>query len=181
MSRISSTLYEVGGNFARPTKFTAMVHFPPGLMPSLEPNQIDILCKAINAPSLQNIYQEIKVKGHTVRVPIRSEYTKEIALTFYIDEWFQVKKIFEEWLKSLDSRFFNEDECADDIPPEDKYGSITLIGQDYLETGVSPHPIQIDYSQVFPINISDMNFSSEDKDNVMELSVTFAYQNYEII
>jgi hypothetical protein len=173
-------MYEVAGNFARPTKFTAIINFPPNLFPILSSSELDILCKTVNIPSIQNVFQEIKVKGHLVKVPVRTEYNKEINLTFYVDEWFKVKKDFEEWIKALDNRFDSYDDCPDDLESEDKYGTITVIGQDYLESGEEPHPIEITYTHVFPTNISDMNFSSEDKDNVMELSVTFAYLEYTI-
>ena len=79
---------------------------------------------------------------------------------------------FQEWIDFLDNRFY-----AGQVPsPEnnlDKYGSIRVLARDYRESGEIVE--EFNFENVFPLSVSDLEYSAADKDTIMEFTVTFAY------
>ena len=60
--RISTALYQAGGNFARGTKFSIIINTPPRLN-SIYSKYYDVLCKTTGIPTVTHTPIEMKVKG----------------------------------------------------------------------------------------------------------------------
>jgi hypothetical protein len=175
--KISNTLFNAGQNFARPTKYSAIITTPP-IITTFIGNELNVLCKSINMPPINNEVYELKVKGHPVKLPKRTIQNQEITITFYVDEGYRVKKIFQDWIEILDDRFNvpGINEFPDTLPIEEKYGFLTLIPQNFYET---PHaPIKMSFENVFPISVGDLTFDGSDKDSTQQLTVSFGYYRY---
>jgi len=177
--KISSTLIQAGGNFARPTKFSLILTLPIELRTRYG-HKMDILCKTTQIPSITNESYEIKVKGHPIKIPKRTHQTQEITFSFYVDESFDVRKIFQDWIYALDDRnpvarnyrttnLLNSDNLS-------KFGTIELIGRDFFET--SGKVITWRFEDVFPTSVGDIGFDVTAKDTITEFDVTFAFSRY---
>jgi len=175
--KISSTLINAGGNFARPTKYSMILTIPVSLRSAFG-NQLDVLCKSVQAPAITNESYEIKVKGHPVKIPGRTIQTNEITITFYVDEKYNTRKLFQDWILGLDNRspVARSTKTAQIINSKDFYGSLELIGRDYHET--TSKPISWNFENLFPINIGEIEFSTTDKDSLSEVTITFAYSRF---
>jgi hypothetical protein len=175
--KISSTLTQVGGNFARPTKYS-MILTPPSALRTSTSQTLDVLCKTVQAPGITNEPYEIKVKGQPIKVPGRTIQNQEITVTFYVDEYYNVRKLFQDWILALDNRSQPARSLANNsvMLSRDFYGTLELIGRDFNET--TAKPIVWEFESVFPTNIGEMDFNTSDKDTISELSVTFTYSRY---
>ncbi len=175
--RISSTLSQVAGNFARPTKYSVIVT-PPFALREVYGNKLDVLCKGTSLPEITVESQEIKIKGHPIKIPKRVHQNQEITLTFYIDEKYDIRSLFQNWIYALDDRNPVARNLQSSLLSDtnNKFGELTLIARDFNET--TSRPIQWIFEDAFPISISDIEFSSDNKDAISEMSVTFGYTRY---
>ena len=163
--KIQQLLTSAGGNFARPTKFNVMVN-PPG---DTSGPIMDILCKSVTLPEISHEPIELTYKGHKIKVPGRTNQAQTITLVFYVDEFYNNRNIFESWMNNLDEHYYVQNGFVQ-TPP--KLGTISLSSVDYFEKGnVETHH----FENVYPVSIGDLEYSSSDKDTILELSVTFAY------
>ena len=169
--RIQNKLNIHGGEFARPTKYTVMVMRPP-LLETGEETSIDIMCKAVNIPETTHTPIEMTFKGHPVKIPGRTNQAQTVSMTFYLDERYNTRNIFQEWIDFLDPRYYAGNTPAPDQNTE-KYGQIIVLARDYNETGDIIE--EFNFENVFPLSISDLEYSAADKDTIMEFTVTFAY------
>ncbi len=175
--RISSTLSNAGGNFARPTKYNMILSLP-GSLRSTFGNELDVLCKTSQLPAIMNEPYEIKLKGHPIKIPGRTTQTQEITVSFYVDDEFKIRKLFQDWIYAMDNRatVARNSQTESLLNQDDRYGEIELIGRDYYES--TKKPIQWKFEKVYPTNIGELDFNTEDKDAISEISITFAYYRY---
>jgi len=169
--RIQNQLNIRGGQFARPTKYTVMV-IRPSILETGEEDSVDILCKSINIPETTHTPVEMTFKGHPVKIPGRTNQAQTVSMTFYLDEQYTIRNIFQEWIDFLDPRFYAGQTTAPDWNSE-KYGNIIVYARDYDETGRVME--EFNFRNIFPTSISDLEYSAADKDTIMEFTVTFAY------
>jgi len=175
--RISSTLSQAGGNFARPTKYSMILSLPTPLR-TVFGDSLDVLCKTVQAPGITNEPYEIKIKGHTIKIPGRTNQNQEIQITFYVDEDYKVRKMFQDWILSLDNRtpVARSGRNAIMAKNKDYYGELELIGRDFTET--SDKTISFMFEDVYPINVGELDFDTSGKDTISEITITFAYSRY---
>jgi hypothetical protein len=175
--KISHTLFKAGQNFARPTKYNAIIT-PPSTVMTFSDNTLDVMCKSVNIPQTTNEVYELKVKGHPVKLPKRTIQNQEITLTFYVDEGYKVRQVFQDWIEILDDRFtvmgYNEYPSA--LPIELKYGTLQIVAHNFYERGHPP--LILTFENDFPTSVGDLTFDGSDKDNTHQLTVTFGYYRY---
>jgi len=169
--RIQNKLNIYGGEFARPTKYTAMV-LRPAMLESGEEISLDILCKSVTIPETTNTPIDMTFKGHPVKIPGRTNQAQTVEMTFYLDERYNTRRMFQEWIDILDPRYYATNNPAPESNME-KYGTLIVYARDFNETGAIVE--EFNFENAFPISISDLAYSASDKDTVMEFTVTFAY------
>ena len=172
--KISSTLIKAGGNFARPTKFSLLLSVPSRLR-KIHGETFDVMCKATGIPEITNESYEIKIKGHPIRIPGRSIQTQEISITFYLDEDYKLRKLFQDWIYSLDKLSPVDNQFIANSYT-DMFGEMELIGRDYNES--TKKPIKWKFENVFPVNTGTIDFDTTGKDTVSEFTITFAYSRF---
>ena len=165
--KIQSALTGVGQNFARPTKFNVMVNPPQDTSGPI----MDILCKSISLPEVTNEPIGITYKGHEIKVPGRTNQTQSISLTFYVDEYYNIRDIFENWMNKTDEHYYAHPGYRETAP---KLGSIRLTPTNFDETSLFTYFVE----GCYPTSIGDLEYSATDKDTVMELTVTFAFYRF---
>ena len=172
--KLQNRLTALGQQFARPTRFTVSVMRPAIIMDGSEAERgIDILCKAINIPEVTHTPLEMVFKGHTLKIPVRTQQAQTVTMTFYVDERYEFRRIFQEWIDILDNRYYAPGSHPPAVYNTEKYGSIIVHARDYDET-----PAEVSsffFEGVYPISISDIEYSASDKDTIVEYSVTFAF------
>jgi len=180
--RISSTLSQAGGNFARPTKYSMVLAVPPALRTTFT-QELDVLCKTVQLPSAVNEPYEIKIKGHSVKIPGRTQQVQEISVTFYVDEKYKVKSLFQDWVQGLDNRSpvprNSQSQGLVNASKDDKmaiYGEMELIGRDFYES--TDKPISWKFENVYPTSVGEIDYSTNEKDTIIEFTVSFAYSRY---
>ena len=169
--KIQNKLNIYGGEFARPTKYTVMV-MRPALIETGEEIAMDIMCKGVSIPETTHTPLEMTFKGHPLKIPGRTNQAQTLSMTFYLDERYNTRRIFQEWIDFLDPRFY----AGNIQPPDnnsDKYGSIVVLARDYRESGDVVE--EFNFENVFPLSVSEIEYSAADKDTIMEFSVTFGY------
>jgi hypothetical protein len=181
--KISETINIAGGNLARPTKFNARVFPPAALTSNTKFKSFDVLCKTVGLPETINEPIEVLVKGHSVKLPGRTNQQQEITITFYLDEFHQLRRVFYNWIAAIDERFYamksKQSDILWDFIQEDtlnKYGGIILKTRDFAETLFEPMNYELEY--VYPTNVSGFEFNSGGTNEVMEFTVTFAYYRF---
>jgi hypothetical protein len=175
--RISTALYQAGGNFARGTKFSIIINTPPRLN-SIYSKYYDVLCKTTGIPTVTHTPIEMKVKGQNVKIPGRTQQDQNIQITFYLDEYLDIRQMFQEWIYHLDNHNpLNPNEQNGSITTyDDLYGSMTLTAKSFDE---NQSVKTFTFYDVFPTNLENVNYGAEDKDNILEQPVTFSYSRYE--
>ena len=165
---IGNFINQYGGNLARPTKFTAILN-PPESIPS-DTKAFDILCKTVSLPEITHVSVEAKYKGHTVPIPARTDTQHEVSMTFYLPEDHQLRKIFYDWIRIIDST------GEDDLEPTDKFGSLTLLARDFSESNEVIK--EYSFENVYPTVVGSLDFNSSGSNEIMEFSITFTFLKY---
>jgi hypothetical protein len=176
--RISDTLSSVAGNFARPTKFNVLITPPSGLKGGGEfEKTVDILAKSVEVPEIIMSPIELTFKGHQLKYPARVNQTQSFSVTFYTDEYYNIRKMFTNWISILDNRYYvgRSNDTANLVDSSEKYGNMMIIARDFNE---KEKPMVFMFENVFPTNIGNITFDSSDKDSIIETTVTFAYYRF---
>jgi len=168
--KIQNALNNYGGNFARPTKFTVMIS-PPMMLASGGERAVDILCKSISIPETSLEPIEISYKGHKLKLPGRTNQSQIVTCTFYMDERYDIRRMFQDWLDIMDPSYY----AKGPVPStnSEKYGDMVVEARDFNESGRVVE--QFSFENLFPITVGEMEYSADSKDTVMEITVTFAY------
>ena len=170
MSKIQNALVSAGGEFARPTKYSVILNVPNGVS-SIGPN-IDILCKGVTIPEIAMEPIELTYKGHTVKYPGRVNQSQTVTCTFYLDEQYASREMFTDWIAKMDNRYYGGQTSKD---PTQFYGQMIVFAKDYNETRTVK---TYTFENIYPISVGELEYNTADKDNIMEVAITFAYYRY---
>ena len=175
--RISSALYQAGGNFARGTKFSVLL-YTPSRISTIYSKYYDVLCKSTGIPTVTHTPIEVKIKGQNIKIPGRTQQDQNIQLTFYLDENTDLRTMLQNWIYEMDNyNPLNTTSQTGSITTyDDLYGNMTLKIKDFNENFDVKTYVFYD---VFPVNIENVNYGAEDKDTILEQPVTFAYSWFE--
>jgi hypothetical protein len=176
MSKIQEVMTQYGGNFARPTKFNVMLD-PPFEIKGVD-RSVDILAKEVQVPSMTLDTIDLSIKGHPLKYPARLNQNQEFSITFYVDEHYNIRNMFTDWISAMDNRYYGSrnSNTSQLVKNRNKYGNLLIIARDFDET--ANKPLVWAFEGVYPTNIGEINFSSENKDTIQEMTVTFAYYRF---
>ena len=166
---IQDTLTQYGGNFARPTKFNVKINPPKSTAGPI----IDVLCKSVSLPEITQEPIELTFKGHKITVPGRTNQSQTITMTFYLDERYNLRKIFEEWIGLTDEHYYAGNGQRD---VSDKFGNMILETVDYSEQSVTGAYV---FDNIYPTSVGEVEFSAVDRDSIQEITITFSYYKME--
>lgn len=97
----------LGGNGARPFKYKIGVTFPSALKLNgfSSQSRLNTLCKSTNIPGARITQKEFWDNGHLYKLPSTKTYDTEWTGTFYLDDSYTIRVLFEKWLSYID--FYN--------------------------------------------------------------------------
>jgi hypothetical protein len=148
---------------------------PPGLVTLGNYKVLDVLCKNVKVPEITNEPIELKYKGHTLKVPGRTNQELSIEITFYLDEFHNTRQLFHDWITAMDDRFyaFSSNQAAEMSKVKDYFGSMMLKARDFDET--KQEPMNYLFEGVYPTSVSGPEFNSAGTGEINEITVTFSY------
>jgi hypothetical protein len=155
-----------------------MLSPPSELVKTGDYKVLDVLCKSVKVPDISNEPIELKYKGHTVKIPGRTNQEQVMEITFYLDENQNIRQLFHEWITALDNRFYAYTSAAATSMAKSKnyFGTILLKARDFDESKREPMNYLID--GVYPISVSGPEFNAGGTNEVIEITVTFAFYRF---
>ncbi len=178
MPKISETLQIAGGNLSRPTRFTAMIAPPAGVLGEVNSKVFDVLCKNIKVPDMTMEPIDIQYKGHTVKIPSRVNQDQTIELTMYLDENHYLRSMFHNWIAGIDPRFYGRSSSASAnmVHSGDIFGNLMIKARDFNETTQEIQNYLIE--GIYPISVSGPEYGSANLSEISEFTVTLAYYRF---
>jgi hypothetical protein len=178
---IQNLLNNTLGDGARATKFDADIFFTnSSLFPSSEDTRT--LVKATAFPGKTHDIVDLKYKGRSIPLKGQVKYNQTWSCTFYLTEDHKLKNAFEVWLEALDQQhnYPKVDDVAGLAGTQGKHVSsytsnVKLFQKNFNNT---INTAQYNLFNVFPIEVSGMEYSSESVGQIQEFTVTFAYSYY---
>ena len=177
-TKISQTLSLVGGNLARPTRFSALIAPPSEVIGAANSKVFDVLCKNIKVPDISMEPIDIVYKGHTVKIPARVNQEQTIELTMYLDENHNLRQMFSDWISGIDNRFYavSNVESVNMQRTRNIYGNLIIKTRDFNES--SDEPMNYLIEGIYPIAVSGPEYGSASVGEISEFTVTLAYYRF---
>lgn len=182
-AKIQNMIHNALGDGARATKFDVNITFPPS--PIFPDNKaVEAVVKSTSFPGKSNQKIDLKYMGRTIPIKGQVSYSQTWECTFYLNENHKLKSAFETWIESLDgvnSYFNNASDFNKDLESLRKstlesYGVDVFIHQfNFDGSNVTATCI---LHNVFPTEISSVQYDYESIGKVQEFTVTFAYSHY---
>lgn len=182
----SRIIKHIIGNGARSNKFVVIFNDLGNYAKDL-----NFICTSSKIPSIQTVTSDYKYKGHAISVPIGAKYTTDWSADFYVDEDHNIKKFFEDWIESYDTKGENISMSGkpfmypltpNGFPVLTKTCTVDIeqypFDVDLIIENKSPSAIYRLYN-VFPKSIQEI--SLDENDSLEKLNVTFGFSYFERI
>lgn len=153
---------------------------------------VSVLCKATSFPERAVISQEYTFRGHTIQVPVTTQYSGTWRCSFYVDEWHKIRSVFETWMESVETRAgdyktFRDTSSAVSTSNMNLVvsGDGVVVEQYKFIDNIVPHgnrvfpTIKYKLYGVFPSSISAIDLSS-DQEQIQTIDVEFKYTYYDV-
>lgn len=182
-SIVQNMLQKSIGDGARSTKFQILFEFTnPNSAPSA--NDMMTMAKTTSFPGKSHSIIDFKYKGRSIPLRGQTKYTQTWECTFYLTEDHKLKNAFENWMEALD-----EKHNYMDVTTVAGVGEIQRIhsNKKNYTTTIVLYQRNFDDDQdtavyhlhnVFPIEVSPIQYSYEQQGQIQEFTVTFAYSYF---
>lgn len=131
----------------------------------------DLLCKTAKLPSAEIAETEVFTKGRKLRIRGHRKFDGELTCTFLSDDAHTLRKAFENMMEATDS--YTNNVAATDHTTY-MISGMTLVQLD----GADAEKARWEFKNVWVKSIGELEFSSEEAEDILELSVTFSYSDY---
>ena len=183
------------GNLAQSSQYRSHIVLPSEVQSFLQSKRIfsrqilsetGILCKATSLPGSSLATHDVKdFYGVTQKHAYARQFDGTIDLTFYVDSDYQMLYLFEFWMEfimQLNGQNPRGGNSYFKASFPDEYRSSLFVykfnkDQDSFLPGQGRGNITYEFINAFPQNISSVGVSY-DASNVLEFTVTFAYERY---
>jgi len=170
------------GDGARATKFEMFFQFSN---PDSGPNNEDFIAqvKATSTPSKSHQIIDFKYKGRSIPIKGQTKFGQTWECTFYLTEDHKLKQAFETWIEALDQKHnYMDVTTVADVSETQRIhsaGSYTTDIKLYqLNFDGDDTTAMYNMYNVYPIEISPVQYSYDAVGQVQEFTVTFAYSYY---
>jgi hypothetical protein len=177
--QINDVVRLAGGELARPALFNAFLTIPNVVNANVTTRSYDVLCKGVTVPPISNEPITMKYLGQDVPIPGRVTTTNRLQATFILDENHSIYNEISEWAKGMDNLHYNTTTFIQNIQESyisNKLGEITLTPHTWAnETNIS-----YTFKGLYPINVSGINFQSDNTSSTMEVAIEFSFLTFDI-
>ena len=133
---------------------------------------LDVYCKDAQFPGAKTEVLSAKYRGRNIPIIGVLDYDQEFTATFYNDENHNVRKFLLDWM-NLNQKYVYSDAQRQRAPyTTPQFSSIHVVQLDYkMENQV----IVYDMWNVFPINVSSIEVSADNINQVETITATFSF------
>jgi hypothetical protein len=159
---------------ARANRFEATIRFPDALQVAgvLIDKRLRLFCSKVNIPTISYMTFESNTHGETRTAPYQKKFDP-ISLTFYMDQDFKIKKIFDSWMSY----------CFDSVTRVaryyDEYAKPCKIDLEVYNVDELIPPYVISFREVYPKAVQEIPLDAGRQD-ALTLNVVFNYKYYKV-
>lgn len=182
-SAIQNILQGALGDGARASKFDVLLAFSNTSL--YDQQTASTLVKSTSFPGKSHTIIDFKYKGRSLPIKGQTKYSQTWECSFYLTQDHGLKAAIETWMEALDQQHNyltdKEDKNMDVVQKthnQNKYTTTVTLYQ--LNFDGDQKTTAYELFNVFPIEITPIQYSSESAGQVQEFSVTFAYSHFAI-
>lgn len=182
-SIVQNMLQKSIGDGARSTKFQILFEFTnPKSAPSV--NDMVAMAKTTSFPGKSHSTIDFRYKGRSIPLRGQTKYTQTWECTFYLTEDHKLKNAFENWIEALDEKHNYMDVST--LPGvgetqrmhnrKKNYTTTIILYQRNFDDDTDTAVYHM--HNVFPIEVSPIQYGYDQQGQIQEFTVTFAYSYF---
>ena len=163
------------GGFAKGNRYNVTFsNLPTGLNAAVNEN-LQYLCESVSLPTKGIASNPQKIYGPPREIPYGETFT-EAALSFILDDAFNVKRFFDQWQKHIINPISgNVANYWNDIT-----GTINIVrlGNDATSFADATDKYKIELREAYPSAVGEIALGHSQGSEILKLSVTFKYRKW---
>ncbi|MBT4114260.1 hypothetical protein HOE41_01315 [Candidatus Woesearchaeota archaeon] len=171
MASINDFKANLIGGGARANQFRVTITPPPGIAIGLDVRRTSFMCKGTNLPAQELTPIEVPFRGRKIYIAGDREFAETWTTTFINDTDFMVRNALERWSNGINDLALN----TGVIDPADYQTDLTVEQLDRDDTILKTYI----FRSAWPVNISQIELTSEAADALEEFECTWRYQHFE--
>ena len=171
MAQIDDFKANLIGGGARANQFRVTITPPPGIAIGLDVRRTSFMCKGTNLPAQELTPIEVPFRGRKIYIAGDREFSETWTTTFINDTDFMVRNALERWSNGINDLALN----TGVIDPADYQTDLTVEQLDRDDTILKTYI----FRSAWPVNISQIELTSEAADTLEEFECTWRYQHFE--
>ena len=156
---------------ARANQFRVTITPPPGIAIGLDVRRTSFMCKGTNLPAQELTPIEVPFRGRKIYIAGDREFAETWTTTFINDTDFMVRNALERWSNGINDLALN----TGVVDPADYQTDLTVEQLDRDDTILKTYI----FRSAWPVNISQIELTSEAADALEEFECTWRYQHFE--
>jgi hypothetical protein len=164
--------------FAKGNRYNVTI-VPPAFLASAAvkamPEKLQYLCEAISLPTKGIASNPQKIYGPPREIPYGETFT-EAALSFILDDAFNVKRFFDQWQKHI----INPENGNVNHYWNDIIGTINIVRLENDATDFSggSDKYNVELREAYPSAVGEIALGHSQGTDILKLSVTFKYRKW---
>jgi len=171
MASINDFKANLIGGGARANQFRVTITPPPGIAIGLDVRRTSFMCKGTNLPAQELTPIEVPFRGRKIYIAGDREFGETWTTTFINDTDFMVRNALERWSNGINDLALN----TGVVDPADYQTDLTVEQLDRDDTILKTYI----FRSAWPVNISQIELTSEAADALEEFECTWRYQHFE--
>ena len=171
MASINDFKANLIGGGARANQFRVTITAPPGIAIGLDVRRTSFMCKGTNLPAQELTPIEVPFRGRKIYIAGDREFAETWTTTFINDTDFMIRNALERWSNGINDLALN----TGVIDPADYQTDLTVEQLDRDDTILKTYI----FRSAWPVNISQIELTSEAADALEEFECTWRYQHFE--
>ena len=171
MASINDFKANLIGGGARANQFRVTITPPPGIAIGLDVRRTSFMCKGTNLPAQELTPIEVPFRGRKIYIAGDREFAETWTTTFINDTDFMIRNALERWSNGINDLALN----TGVIDPADYQTDLTVEQLDRDDTILKTYI----FRSAWPVNISQIELTSEAADALEEFECTWRYQHFE--
>mgnify|MGYP001603586880 CR=1 FL=1 len=162
------------GGFAKGNRYNVTIIPPSDLVGNPALSKSQFLCEAVSLPTKGIAANAQDIYGPPREIPYRETFT-EAALSFILDDAFDLKRFFDEWqTKIINPETGNVNYWTNFI------GSILIsrLPNDAVNMAGGANKYKIELREAYPSAVGEIALGHTQGNEILRLSVTFKYRKW---
>ena len=181
---MAETVYSINklrskiGEFAKGHRYSVIITPPAFLSTSTVPDLLQYVCEAVSLPTKGIASNAHDIYGTPREIPYRETFT-ESALSFFIDDDFNVKRFFDQWQANIINPESGNVNYWNNFVGNIK---IARLKNDSIDMTAAPEQkYEIELVDAYPSAVGEIALGHTQGGEVLRLSVTFKYRRWNTI